>query len=139
MSAQPHLLWLVSLHCFCPGVMLCLVVHGLQCQCQPRCYAPTPAKNITHFYTDDYMGEWAQPFWGNPGRQDLDVIRSLRLASVSFVESWKSQRVRACSNSTAFPCFGLGFSIDVRCRLRIDSKKSSGMWTLCGCTGTIPA
>ncbi|CAE7765965.1 unnamed protein product, partial [Symbiodinium pilosum] len=43
------------------------------------CYAPTPAKNITHFYTDDYMGEWAQPFWGNPGRQDLDVIRSLNV------------------------------------------------------------
>jgi len=43
------------------------------------CYAPTPSKNVTHFYTDDYMGEWAEPFWGSNGRDDLAIVRSLNV------------------------------------------------------------
>ena len=47
-----------------------------------RCYAPTPAKTITHLPTDDYMAQWAQPLWGSPGRDDLSAIRAMCLATV---------------------------------------------------------
>ncbi len=46
-----------------------------------RCYAPTPAKNITVLPTDDYMAPWAQGLWGRGGasRDDLGAIRQMYL------------------------------------------------------------
>ena len=48
-----------------------------------RCYAPTPAKNITVLPTDDYMAPWAQGLWGRGGasRDDLGAIRQMYLGS----------------------------------------------------------
>jgi len=43
------------------------------------CYAPTPAKTEMKFPTDDYMAQWAQPFWGTPGRDDLSAIRAMNI------------------------------------------------------------
>ena len=37
--------------------------------------------------TDDYMAQWAQPFWGTPGRDDLSAIRAMCLASVLLFKS----------------------------------------------------
>ncbi|CAJ1388945.1 unnamed protein product [Effrenium voratum] len=44
------------------------------------CYAPTPAKNVTHFFTDDYMAAWAEPLW--KGRDDLGAIRALNVGAL---------------------------------------------------------
>lgn len=43
----------------------------------PRCYAPTPAKNVSVLPTDDYMAPWAEALWGKSGRDDLSAIRQM--------------------------------------------------------------
>merc|ERR1719204_78271 len=41
-------------------------------------YAPVPCGSaLCNLHQDDFMSEAAKPMWGQPGRQDLKIIRQL--------------------------------------------------------------